>query len=67
MFHELSKKLNKLNLNILMNSFYTMLLSCYKKCVENDGNYGNDVNYGIDGNYGDDENEHKDYEDDANS
>ena len=50
-----------------MNSFYTMLLSCYKKCVENDGNYGNDVNYGIDGNYGDDENEHKDYEDDANS
>ena len=49
MFPELSKKLNKLNLNIVLHLFCTILLSSYKKCVGNDGNYGNDGNDGIDG------------------
>ena len=68
-FPELSKKLNKLNLNIVLHLFCTILLSSYKKCVGNDGNdgnYGNYGNFGNDGNDGDDEKDGKDDTDDAN-
>ena len=43
------KKLNQMNLNIVLHSFCVILLSSYKKCDGNDGNDGNDGAHGKDG------------------
>ena len=46
------KKLNQMNLNIVLHSFCVMLLGSYKNAMENygnDGNVANDGNDGIDG------------------
>ncbi len=45
------KKLNQMNLNIVLHSFCVMLLGSYKKCDGNDGTDGTD---GIDENDGKD-------------
>ena len=49
------KKLNQMNLNIVLHSFCIMLLGSYKKCDGNDGNDGNDGIDGADGKVGRDD------------
>ena len=59
------KKLNQMNLNIVLHSFCIMLLGSYKKCDGNDGNVGNDGNDGNDGIDGADGKDGRDDIDDA--